>query len=92
MVVACDLEEGRDLDDRKSASEEDWNLFFRTQQTGTKVASADLDAATKGKNVVIAVVVYMKHERDQRAEEILRSTPPPFMIAQITNGDSICVR
>lgn len=91
IAVLDDLEAGLDPAGRPSAPKELWDLFARTQQTGTRVAAPDVDRLpSASKHLVIALVAYMGllGKSDERRAEDLSNVPPPFVIATLQNGEN----
>ena len=88
LAIVEDAREGLDPNDRPPAPDDLWKLFANTQQHGTRISPGDVDTlAAQTGEPVIAAVMYMHQihagERFVRADEVLSSAPPPFMIAAL---------
>lgn len=86
IAVIDDMKAGLDPAGRSPAPKDLWDLFARTQQSGTRIAAADVDRLAASKSLVVALIAYM-HVAEQRAEASDR-LPPPFMIADLQNGEN----
>lgn len=87
MVIEDDQAEGSDPSERPAAPEEFWDIFQRVQHAGTRMSAADVDtfALSVDRPVVFAVIIYWQ----DFADALPKSVPPPFMIAQVENGDQL---
>jgi len=87
IAVIDDMKEGLDPAGRSSAPKDLWDLFARTQQSGTRIAAADVDRLAASRTLVVALIACI-HVAEERAEGSDR-LPPPFMIADLQNGENV---
>lgn len=89
LAIEEDLAADLDPSGRKPAPEDLWELFWKTQQTGTRIVPADVDTLSGSRDTVIATVMYLMAE-PRAVEEPSRGTPswvpPPFVIAAIRDS------
>lgn len=91
IAIAIEEDEAAGLDpaDRPSAPREAWDLFSRTQHTGTRISPADVNTLKASPGIVIAAVMYMESAGKRGAPERIASipgAPPPFMIAALQDA------
>ena len=91
VVLAIDEDLSADLDpsERKPAPAELWELFWKTQQTGTRIAPGDVDTLPGSRDTVIATVMYLTAEPsavDETSRDVPSWVPPPFVIAAIRDS------
>jgi predicted RNase H-like HicB family nuclease len=87
LAIEEDLAADLDPNGRKPAPAELWELFWKTQQTGTRIAPADVD--TIPGSPVIATVMYLMAEpqaAEAPHEDVSSWVPPPFVIAAIRDS------
>jgi predicted RNase H-like HicB family nuclease len=97
IAVEDDRAAGLDPSDRPSAKREAWDRFLSVQQSGIRIAAADIEKLPRSQRTSIAAVIYLSTidiravERPMSVVRGFPHAPPPFVIAEL-NHDSRSAR